>query len=436
MTWLIIFFIVLVGIGVFDYFRIRNFDEFVVAGRKQSEFFVLMSLLATIIGASATLGVANLAYRIGFPAVWWLVAGSIGLFLQALFLSEKIRAFDCYTLPHLAKIVAGEEGKLIIAILIVFSWIGIIAAQFVALSDIIAIITGNPKTIPLLIATSLVVILYTAIGGQLSILKTDALQFLMLAAGLIFCFYYLFFVETGGSLLRVFSKIRLLNNQFGVNDLAYFLLIVGGSFFIGPDVFSRNFTAKDGKTARNATLKAGIILLFFSLLITAIGLWAKEMPINPGNTNVLVYVLANHLPKAAAIIIALGLLAAIISSADTCIITTATIIENDILKRNKVERTRLFAVLIGILALIIAIFKKNIIALLLYAYSIFTPGIVCPLFIAILFHRKKRLNKFLWISAIAVGGGLGLLSTILDIKILALLGMGLSLILSIYSMTR
>jgi SSS family solute:Na+ symporter len=435
MIWLVIFFFILVGIGIFDYFRIRNFDEFVVAGRKQSEPFVLMSLLATTMGASATLGVVNLAYGIGFPAFWWLGAGSLGLILQAIFLSEKVRTFESYTLPHIAKIVSGEEGKLITAIIIAFSWVGIIAAQFVALSEIIAVITGNANTLPLLIITSVVIILYTTIGGQLSILKTDALQFLLLAGGLLFSFYYLFFVSPRGRSIFVFTNIELVNDKFDMTNLAYFLLIVGGSFFIGPDVFSRNFTARNGKTARMATLKAGIFLLFFSILITSIGLWAKELTIDIDKTNVFVYIIANYLPEAAGIVLALGLLAAIISSADTCILTSAAILENDIFKGKKVKNTRFFAAVIGVMALIIAVFKKDIITLLLYTYSIFTPGIVCPLFIAIWFYKKRQLNKIIWISAIIVGGSLGLLSNVLNMKYLALVGMGLSLILSIYSIS-
>jgi solute:Na+ symporter, SSS family len=436
MTWIILFFIILLTIGLFDYFRIKHFDEFVVAGRKQSQAFVLMSLLATTIGASATLGVVNLAYGVGFPAFWWLGSGAIGLILQAIFLSEKVRAFEGYTLPNIAKIVSGEEGKLITAIIIATAWVGIIAAQMVALSEIIAIITGNPNTTTLLITTSLVVIIYTVIGGQLSILKTDALQFLLLSGGITYSFYYLFFVSEKGHSINVFSNIQFLNESFGLTNIIYFLFIVGGSFFIGPDVFSRNFTAKNGKTAKKATLKAGIFLMVFAFLITMIGMWAKGLHVEIDKTNVLVYIISNYLPKATGMILALGLLAAIISSADTCIITSAAIIEIDILNRNKVKHVRLIAAIIGLAALVIAIFKKDIISLLLYGYSIFTPGIVCPLFIAIWFYKKKPLKKSIWLAAVILGGSFGLLANILNIKYLALIGMSISLVLAMYSISK
>ncbi len=438
MIWLILFFLVLLGIGLFDYFRTRNFDEFVVAGRKQSQALVMMSILATALGASATLGVVNFAYKTGFPAIWWLGGGALGLVLQALFLSEKVRSFDGYTLPHIAQIVAGEAGKIIMAVIIVIAWVGIIAAQFVALSKIIALLTGKTDSTALLVFTSLVVIIYTVIGGQRSILKTDALQFLLLVSGLAYTFYYLFFGGGGAGIdtSAVLSSTRLLGPGFDVLQLLYFLLIVGGSYFIGPDIFSRNFTAKDGATAKKATMKAGFILLGAALLITFTGMWARQFAGDIGQANVFVHLISFHLPRWAGVLLSLGLLSAIISSADTCIITSAAIIENDILRKKKILDTRLIALLSGLIALIIAVFINDIIALLLQAYSVFTPGIVCPLFIAIIYYKKRPLNKHLWLAAIIAGGSLGLLSTILGYRPLALAGMALSLLISLASVQR
>lgn len=433
MALLIIYLCIFLGIGLYDYFRINSFDDFVVAGRKQSESFVIMSLLATIIGASATLGVVDMAYKVGFPAFWWLGVGAIGLILQSFLLSERVRAFEGYTLPDIAQKVGGNSARWITAFIIGISWLGIVAAQFVAFSQIISLITGNTNTTLLLVITSLAIVVYTIIGGQISILKTDSIQFSLLAIGLLYVFFGLFMGKPIVNFMDIFSKIELLNENFRWLDLIYFLFIVGGAFFIGPDVFSRNFTAKDGKTAKNAALKAGIALFFFSALITLIGMWGREYILEASNSNVLVYLISTHLSKIAGMVLSLGLLSAIISSADTCIITTAAIIENDILKQKSLNNTRILAGLIGIIALIIAVFKKNIISLLMYAYSIFVPGIVCPLFIAIWFYKKRKINKVWWLLAVFMGGSIGLISNIINIKYLALLGMGISLVLSIMS---
>jgi len=180
--------IVFVMVSCLDYKKTRNFDDFVVAGRNQPGSFIVMSLMATMIGASATLGVADKAYSTGFPAFWWLLVGAVGLILQSVLLSEKIRAYDAYTLPDIARKTAGTEGQVLIAFIIMLSWTGIIAAQFVAFSAIISFISGNTNTTSLLIITSAAIIIYTAVGGQLSIIKTDAVQFVLLAAGMIYTF--------------------------------------------------------------------------------------------------------------------------------------------------------------------------------------------------------------------------------------------------------
>ncbi len=431
MLILVLMIIVFVLVSAVDYKKTRNFDDFVVAGRKQPGSFIVMSLMATMIGASATLGVADKAYSTGFPAFWWLLVGAVGLILQSILLSEKIRAYDAYTLPDIARKTAGTEGQVLIAFIIMLSWTGIIAAQFVAFSAIISFMSGNANTTSLLIFTSAAIIIYTAVGGQLSIIKTDAVQFVLLAAGMIYTFYYLYTGSVPGSIVPALSGLELINSKFGWMDVIYYLFIVGGTYFIGPDVFSRNFSAKDGKTARKAAFTAGLLLAGFSFIITMIGVWAQANITNPGQTSILVYIMSTHLPQTGAVLLAVGLMAALISSADTCLVTTAAIIENDILQHHRVLHTRIYVVLVGLVALIIAVLKKDIISLLLTTYSVFAPGIVCPLFIAIWFYKRKDLHKPLWLAAIIAGGGCGIAASVIHISILPLIGMGVSMVLSL-----
>ena len=64
--------------------------DFIAAGQNRGALAVFMTLLATMLGASATLGVAESAGKIGFPAIWWLLCGCIGLALQAALLKRPI----------------------------------------------------------------------------------------------------------------------------------------------------------------------------------------------------------------------------------------------------------------------------------------------------------------------------------------------------------
>ena len=88
---IIIFLAVFVVISFLDFKKIKSFNEYSVAGRNQSTFAVTMTLLATVLGASTTIGIADTVYQIGFPGIWWLIFGAVGLFLQSIIISEKVR---------------------------------------------------------------------------------------------------------------------------------------------------------------------------------------------------------------------------------------------------------------------------------------------------------------------------------------------------------
>ena len=80
-----------------------KYVDFVAAGQCCGPLAVFLTLMATMLGASATLGVAEKAETAGFPAAWWLLSGAVGLALQGLFLSARIRESGARTLPELAR---------------------------------------------------------------------------------------------------------------------------------------------------------------------------------------------------------------------------------------------------------------------------------------------------------------------------------------------
>ena len=74
---LIVYLVVLIVIGIIDIKKTKDFSNFAVAGKKQTSFVVILSLLATIIGASTTMGITTTVYNIGFPGIWRLLFGAI-----------------------------------------------------------------------------------------------------------------------------------------------------------------------------------------------------------------------------------------------------------------------------------------------------------------------------------------------------------------------
>jgi SSS family solute:Na+ symporter len=465
MKLLLIYFFVLGFICIRDLFKVKNFDDYVVAGRKQSSPFVFMSLMATVLGASATVGIAARAESIGFAAFWWLAVGAIGFWFQAAFLSKPVHDLDVRTLPEIAEKTVGKTGRKLVALIIAVSWIGIIAAQFAAVAGFIGLVLGHDAGTQSVLITAVIVIVYTLLGGQLSVVRTDALQFGILTLGFFAAAIYLFggfsgaenaALQAAGNLaassstvnsagLATFGSFNLLNEKFGASDLAIMLFTIGGAYFLGPDVISRNLVAKDATSARKAVVAGSFAILAFSVIIVLLGMWAATYaPATAGSaTNPLFRLASGVLPLPLAALLSVGLLSALLSSADTCLINSAAIFGSDILNTRRISVVRISVVVIGIIATYLALQGKDIIGLLTMAYSVYTPGIVAPLAVAIIAHKRFKVKKTLWYAGVIIGGLFGLIPAILasTAKIqspayLPLVGIAISLVFALASLKR
>ena len=440
-----IYLLIFLIISLLDMKGIKTFTDYAVAGRVQGSFAVTMTLLATVVGASTTIGICDTVYSIGFPGIWWLAFGAIGLILQSVFISGKVRATEADTLPDLAKITVGRGAELIIALIIVISWIGVIAGQLVAMNSLISFATGRSDTW-LFVIVSAVVIIYTLIGGQSSVVKTDKLQFIIIIVSTVLCCAYLYLVK-GDATGNVATNIELLNDNYTTRNLLTQFFVIGGVYFLGPDIISRNFISRDENIAKKSALIAGIGLFGFSLVITLIGMWIRfnVTPDQLADSKALMYI-AGVLPKYISIPLIFGLLSAILSSTDTCIINASSIFVKDIMKRESVRDIRITVAVIGAIAMVLAVSGRgDIMSLLTGAYSVYTPGVIFPLLVAILSYRKNGVRSALWISAVIVGGLFGIAGTYFGallaklalpqmiIDNLTLIGMLLSLLLSLIS---
>lgn len=445
---LLLYLIVFIVIGILDLKNIKSFTDYSVAGKKQSSLSVVMTLLATVVGASTTIGITTTVYSIGFPGIWWLSFGAVGLILQSVFLSEKVREIGADTLPDLAGKIIGRPAEIIISLIIVISWVGVIAGQLVAMNSLITFALGRSNRL-IFIIVSVIVIAYTAIGGQMSVVKTDKVQLIIILVGVTVCMGYLYLTR-GENNAEVLRNVELLNDNYKVSNLFTQFFVIGGVYFLGPDIMSRNFIAKDGKSAKSAAWTAGIVLLVFSVIITFIGMWIRYnvTPEEMGDMGALMYAVS-IMPKWAAILLIFGLLSAILSSTDTCIINASTIFVKDILKKESVNGVRITVIVIGLTAMLLAVLGQgDIMSLLTGAYSIYTPGVIFPLMVAIFAYQRRGIHTGIWIAAVTAGGMFGILGTYFGsvltkigvpdgiMNYLTLIGMGISLVLSLVSVKR
>jgi len=442
MTELVIialYFLGMLAVGVVSRRKTKVADDFFVAGRRSSSLLITGSLLATIIGGSATVGMAGLGFKQGLTGAWWLLVGSIGLIFLGLFFARKIRNFALYTLPELIEKQYDRRVALAASFLIVISWIGIVAAQIIAAGQILSILGMGSPVLWMLIFTA-VFVTYTVLGGQYAIIRTDTLQTVIIFAG-VFGGLALLLSRLGGweglqSSLPPEQFAFPLSSQFGGTDLLTLLLLVGLTYTVGPDMYSRLFCARDDKTARASAFWTALLIIPIAFAITLIGMGAAAMFPEIAPEQALPMVIKEVFSPLLGGIVLAALLCAVMSSADTTLLSASTILMVDIvgwfrpsLNREKViPRSRWVIVLLGICSLIAALALKGVISALLFAYTIYTTGVILPV-IAGFFKNQLKVTPLGALVALIGGGTTGLISKLMGIKYLDLGALLLSILL-------
>ena len=177
-----VYFTGMIAIGLVSWKRAKEADDFFVAGRKGSTLFITGSLLATIVGGSATVGMAGRGFSQGLTGAWWLLVGSVGLVILAIFFAKKVRDFGLYTLPELVEKQYDKRVALAGSILIVIAWVGIIAAQIAAAGTIMSVL-GIGSPLLWMVLFTIVFVAYAVLGGQHAIVRTDTIQTVVIFAG-------------------------------------------------------------------------------------------------------------------------------------------------------------------------------------------------------------------------------------------------------------
>ena len=404
---IVVYFLAMLAIGAWG-LRMKGLEDFHLAGRSIKLVLLTGTFCATIIGASATLGMAGLGFSKGLPGAWWMLSGTAGLLVLATFFAEKVRATGCYTLPELVGSFYGERARCVASSLIVISWVGVIAVQIVASGKVLGAVFGGNETLFMAVCTA-VFVLYTVHGGQSSVIRTDLVQLMIILTGMIVLFSKA--LEAGGPGLLLGLSFPT-SPEMGSNDVVTMLLVVGSAYLVGPDMYSRLFSAHSPREAKVSAAIAAVILIPTAFLITSLGIFARSLYPAAAPEQAIPLLLTGLLSPGLEGLVAAALLAAFMSSADTSLMTATSILTLDIYRKispDSSERklmtvSRLSVLAIGVSALALAVSMPGIIKTLLIAYTVFTSGLLLPV-IAGFYRDRLGLTPSGALAAL-VGGGL------------------------------
>jgi len=378
----------LIVIGIYTSKKAKNSTSFFLADRSLNKYFIGATITATTVGGSATIVAGGRIYANGLPAIWYDLAGAFGLIVLGLFIANKVRKTGLFTLPDISGKIYDEKVRLASSILIIITEIAWVSLLIQAASLVLEVILPLEYEI-LLFAITAAFIIYTIIGGQYAVVYTDIIQFLVMLIGVVFIATPILFLDaqSGISQLSMNTLSFPINSNIGILAAGSIFFMMFMPHIVGPDIYSKILSARNEEEARKGTIISGVFKLIFAIAIALIAISA--LVLHPGLANPYIAIptaVVSLSPILAGFILA-AFLSVMISSADSCLLSAGTIISVDLLKNKNINISRIGILLIGIFALILALYLKDVLKTLELAYTIFTAGLTMPILFG--FYKKK-----------------------------------------------
>ena len=396
----------------------KNNTDFVIGGNKLSGYSLALSERATGESAWLLLGLTGHAYAEGMASVWVALGCVAGIFFIWAFLAKPLQHMQqktgALTVSSLFIHKFPKQTKSITAVtslVIIFFFMLYIASQFSG-AGIIFNNTFGLNPFWGMVIGSLLVTLYTMLGGFITVVSTDAFQAILMAVTCLVLPIVAYFisVSNGVDLSGIFTSLpESYQMNEGKTIFSVLLIINGLSWAFGytgqPQLLTRMMALRNNKETNQGRVVAVIWTTFAYGGAFLIGLMGYKM-VQAGLLGdvaqqlsadaekimpTMVVLLLN--PMLAGILLS-GAISAMMSTASSQLMVASTAISEDLMEsikknhysqKRKLYINKLLIIIVGAIAFFLAIsMKETVYGLVSYAWSgigaSFGPAILLLIF--------------------------------------------------------
>lgn len=373
--------------GIYQGRKVKNAADYAIAGRKLPGWVAALSERATGESSWALLGLPGAAYAMGLTEIWTALGCVAGIVVAWALLAWRLRdAAEKYNLSTYTEFIAARHSetaqaiKLVSSAAIVFFFFFYVGAQFLGGGKTLFSMFGIDPNLGMLI-TAAIIVPYTIYGGFRSVVYTDVVQAIVMITALIIgpivgLIYLSNHPETFASGIQeaiTHSGPTYSSLVGGASGFSAGVVIVGGfSWFFGylggqPQLSMRFMAisdARQAKKARNVGVVWTLIAYIGALMIGWIGLAIFGPTGLSDQEYVMPEVMLTIFPPVIASILITGAIAAMISTADSLLILSATEFSENLLKpllrklnrpvHHPLMQSRIVTALLAVVALILA----------------------------------------------------------------------------------
>ncbi len=318
--------LVMLGIGWLAG-RKQDDEGYNLYNRKLPTLGYLVSYAATFIGAGFFITGTAYAYRYGLGLVWFFLGMIFGIIIFGFFahhLKEKTKDLGLHTLPDFFSWRFGVKAAKVLTFITLFLLAGDISIQLIGGGKLLQSLGVMDYSFSVAI-TVLVVAAYLIFSGFRAVIWTD---YILMSAIIILTAVLAFF--SGKYFQPTAEQLNLFTVPIGTT-IGFFLFGLFGPFSIST-YYQRVFAADSGETARKGTWLSSLAILLPGAGLFIIGMAAKNLfpNIDPDLAFLHVIQLGG---QSIALVGALVLWAALMSTVDTLTFAGSQIFNKDLLDK-------------------------------------------------------------------------------------------------------
>lgn len=388
-------------VGFYYSFRVKTVSDYAIAGRDYPTSIIVATVFATLIGGASTVGVAEQFFSVGIIFYVVCLGAAFRDLIQARWIVPRMGDLSgIVSSGDLMGKYFGKPGQVITGFAVLARCVGFIGIQVSALGFL-----GNYLlNIPYhwcAIGAGAIVILYSSFGGIRSVTITDVIQFGVLVVAIpMICNFGLIAVGGFGPLIEALPKSH---TTFFV-DPSIIIKYLGLAFvFVLPDLdpallqrILMGRSLRQGQTSLLITSMASIPIYAMAGLI---GLIALAVMPNMEPNLAFPYLLNDVLPTGVRGIAISGILAVIMSTADSYLNIGGISLVHDIIRplrkkslgdRSELRLMQIGTALLGCMSIVCALALPNVFALSVAALALWQPVIFPPMLLCMLGLLRSR----------------------------------------------
>jgi Na+/proline symporter len=345
--FVVIYWVISVGIGLWAAMRVKNTADFAAAGHSLPLPIVTAMVFATWFGSEAVLGIPAEFIKEGLGGVVSDPFGSaLCLILVGLFFAKHLYNRRMLTIGDFFREKYGRSVEVLVTLCIVVSYLGWVAAQIKALGLVFHVVSDGAisENLGMIIGAGSVLI-YTLFGGMWSVAITDFIQMIVIVIGMLYISGEMTALTGGFTVViehaAAAGKFSFWPDMNLVSILGFTAALC--TMMLGSipqqDVFQRISSSKNVNIAVQASILGGVLYFIFAFVpmylaysATLIDPGLVERYINTDSQMILPKLVLEHAPVFAQILFFGALLSAIKSCASATLLAPSVSFAENIVR--------------------------------------------------------------------------------------------------------